>query len=745
MKRSNRSLAFLYFIMLTVVILVIVNVFLVTVNKVHIRSGTSLVNYVSSVSNVEEKIFASRGNIYDSDGEIVAQDVKTYDIICFLDPERLSSSDQIAFVDNPSYTAKMLAPILDMDENEIYSILTSNSGLYQIELGAKGRNLSEDQKAQIEAIEGLHGIEFRNSYKRYYPFGTDFSPQLVGFAQSDNTGKLIGKLGIEEYLDDELSGTDGFHSYQRDKYGYILPGMYDSTVEAINGYDVYLTLDNSIQEALNTALQETVEFKDAARAWGAVVEVKTGKILAWAQTPSFDPNQPSSDDVQVNYGSQLAYEAGSVIKSIIYAAAMDLGVYDGEQGFDSSPYCYTASSGRTYAGDQLGCINNVDHKNWGFIPLDYGLIYSSNVATATLLSQYVGKDNYEDYLHRFHLYQNVETDGISEISGYTNYGLSPVDDICATYGQGSSTTMLQILQAYTAIFGNGEMLQPYIIDRIVDPNSNTTVYKGTRNVVDRPISADTAKHMQDLLRRVVSDESGTCRHYAAKTVEVMGKTGTSEIAMEGEYSEDVNIVSCMLGFPYEDPEYEIYYAYVSDKTVYYNYDKKPIPDLIDRIALLESSSINSDNEPAEKYIEKYSMPNLLAHNVSDLETIMSDIDLNVIMIGDGNNIIDQYPKQNTDVYTDQKVFVKTDGNNIYLPDFSGWTRKDVIGYWNMSCLPITLKGYGVAFEQSVSPGSIVNSDTEIAISFREINHQEEVTAPDASTDNDFVSEDNNIE
>ena len=745
MKRSNRSLAFLYFIMLTVVILVIVNVFLVTVNKVHIRSGTSLVNYVSSVSNVEEKIFASRGNIYDSDGEIVAQDVKTYDIICFLDPERLSSSDQIAFVDNPSYTAKMLAPILDMDENEIYSILTSNSGLYQIELGAKGRNLSEDQKAQIEAIEGLHGIEFRNSYKRYYPFGTDFSPQLVGFAQSDNTGKLIGKLGIEEYLDDELSGTDGFHSYQRDKYGYILPGMYDSTVEAINGYDVYLTLDNSIQEALNTALQETVEFKDASRAWGAVVEVKTGKILAWAQTPSFDPNQPSSDDVQVNYGSQLAYEAGSVIKSIIYAAAMDLGVYDGEQGFDSSPYCYTASSGRTYAGDQLGCINNVDHKNWGFIPLDYGLIYSSNVATATLLSQYVGKDNYEDYLHRFHLYQNVETDGISEISGYTNYGLSPVDDICATYGQGSSTTMLQILQAYTAIFGNGEMLKPYIIDRIVDPNSNTTVYKGTRNVVDRPISADTAKHMQDLLRRVVSDESGTCRHYAAKTVEVMGKTGTSEIAMEGEYSEDVNIVSCMLGFPYEDPEYEIYYAYVSDKTVYYNYDKKPIPDLIDRIALLESSSINSDNEPAEKYIEKYSMPNLLAHNVSDLETIMSDIDLNVIMIGDGNNIIDQYPKQNTDVYTDQKVFVKTDGNNIYLPDFSGWTRKDVIGYWNMSRLPITLKGYGVAFEQSVSPGSIVNSDTEIAISFREINHQEEVTSPDASTDNDFVSEDNNIE
>ena len=725
MKRSNRSLWFLYFLMLTVVLMVIVNVFLVTINKVHIRSGTSLVNYVNSVSNVEEKIFASRGNIYDSEGEIIAQDVKTYDIICFLDPDRLASSDQIAFVDNPSFTARALAPILDMDENEIYEILTSNHGLYQVELGAKGRNLSEEQKNQIEAIEGLHGIEFRNSYKRYYPFGSDITPQLVGFAQSDNTGKLIGKLGIEEYLDDELSGTDGFHSYQRDKNGYILPGMYENTVPAVNGYDVYLTIDSSIQDALNTALQETVEFKDASRAWGAVVEVKTGKILAWAQTPSFNPNQPSSDDVQVNYGSQLAYEAGSVIKSIIYAAAMDLGVYDGEQGFDSSPYCYTASSGRTYAGDQLGCINNVDHKNWGFIPLDYGLIYSSNVATATLLSQYVGKDNYEDYLHRFHLYQNVETDGISEISGYTNYGLSPVDDICATYGQGSSTTMLQILQAYTAIFGNGEMVKPYIIDRIVDPNTDTTVYKGTRNVVERPIKEDTARQMQDLLRRVVSDEAGTCRHYAAKTVDVMGKTGTSEIALEGEYSEDINIVSCMLGFPYEDPQYEIYYAYVSDKTVYYNYDHKPIPDLIDRIALLKSNSITGDLDPAEKYTQKYSMPNLLAHKVSDIEDIMADIDVNVIMIGDGNNVISQYPEEGEDVYTDQKVFIKTDGKNIYLPDFTNWTRKEVIGYWNLSRLPITLNGFGVAYEQSVSPGSIVNNDTEITINFRDINQVEE--------------------
>ena len=723
MKRSNNRLRFLYSVMLGISLIVIVNVFLVTVGKIHIRSNTSLINYVQSVSNVDETIFASRGVIYDNEGSIVAQDVQTYDIICFLDPDRLSSSDEIAYVDNPQLTADALAPILEMAPGDIYNILVSNSNLYQVELGAAGRNLSEEQKNQIEALN-LHGIEFRNSYKRYYPYGESFSPQLVGFAQSDNTGKLVGKLGVESYLNDELSGTDGYHSYQRDKYGYILPGMYEETKEAINGYDVYLTLDVSIQEALNTALSTTMEAKDASRAWGAVVEVKTGKILAWGQTPSYNPNQLSSDDVQVNYGSQLAYEPGSVMKAVIYSAAMDLGVYDGDRGFDSSPYCYTASTARTYSGNQLGCIYNVDKLDWGTIPLDYGFIYSSNVATATLLSQYVGIDNFEDYLNKYHLYQTVNSDGIDEVSGYTNYGLSPVDDITATYGQGSSTTMLQLLQTYTAIFGNGEMIKPYFVDKIVDPNTNKVVYQGSRKVVSNPISKDTAKQMQDLLRRVVAEPDGTCRHYAAKTVEVMGKTGTSEIPEDGGYAEDQNIISCMLGFPYEDPQYMVYFAYVSPRTVYYNYDIKPIPDLIDRIALLEGLSINDETVEGEKHIYRYEMPNLLSKSVNNAKDILEEMDVNIYEISDGNNVIDQYPKAYENVYTNQRVFLLTDGNSMTLPDFTNWTRKEVISYWTLSKLSFKLDGYGIAYEQSVSPGSSVDSSTEITIRFRDINYTE---------------------
>ena len=724
MKRSNGKLRFLYIILGVFTLAIIANVVIVTIGHVHLRSMTYLDDYIYSVSNVEETIFASRGSIFDANGITVAQDENTYDIICYLDENRLSNGKDIAYVDNPSFTANALAPILGMEASDIYDILTSNSNLYQVELGANGRNLSQNQVDQIKQIEGLHGIDFRKSYERYYPYGESFSPQLIGFAQSDNTGKLVGKLGLEAYLDDELSGTDGYHSYQQDKNGYVLPGMYDETVDAVDGYDVYLTLDVSIQEALNTCLQSTMENKNASRAWGAVVEINTGKILAWGQTPSFNPNEPKSNDVQVNYGSQLAYEPGSVMKAVIYSAAMDLGVYDGSAIFDSSPYCYTDGAKRTYSNDPLGCIYNVSHLDWGNIELDYGLIYSSNVATATLLSSYVGIDNFEKYIEKYHIYQDVNTDGIDEIPGFTNYGLSPVDCITATYGQGSSTTMLQLLQIYTAIFGNGEMLKPYIIDKIVDPNNDKIIYQGNRTVVSTPISESTANQMKDLLRRVVSDEAGTCRHYEAKTVNVMGKTGTSEIPMDGTYSETDSIISCMLGFPYEDPKYMVYYAYISPETVYYNYDIKPIPDLIDRIALLEGINIEEEGNQGEKVINKYEMPNLINKNYENVIDLLDELNSKVIKIGNGTKVVKQYPEVGDDIYTNQRVFLLTDENEITLPDFIGWTRKEIISYWNLTNLPITMDGYGVAYEQSMPAYTVVDGSTEIIIKLRNINYVE---------------------
>lgn len=726
MKKGNNRIKIIYGLMLTVVAIVIVNVFLVSVVKIHIRSNTPLDSYAESVALVEEPIFSSRGKIFDANGIVVAQDVKTYDIICYIDSNRPSNGNDVAYVDDPTYTARMLSPILNMDASEIYDRLTENPNLYQTELGAKGRNLTSEQVEQIRAIPNIHGIEFRDSYARNYPYGQDFAPYLIGFAQSDESGKLVGKMGLESYLDSELNGVDGYHVYQQDKNGYVLPGMYDSSTAAKDGYDVYLTLDVSIQEALENSLAEAINDHYASEAWGAVMEIKTGKILAWGQAPSFDPNKLNIDDYN-NYGSQKLYEPGSVMKAVIYSATIDSGNYDGNALYDSSTfYFYGDPPYRTYTDTYYDYVQNWDNSDWGMISLDYGLIYSSNVATATLLTDYVGSSLYEEYLKRFHLFQYVDTDGILESEGYTNFGLSPADSISVTYGQASMTTMLQILQAYTAIFGNGEMIKPYFINKIVDSNNNNKViYEASRQVVGNPIKESTAKQMQDLLRRVVSDPEGTGADYNVEEVEVMAKTGTAEMAVNGEYTGNDYIKSAIIGFPYDNPQYMIYFAYhipTHKDSVTKNY---PINELIQKTALLTNTGLNVNGGNEISTIKKDEMPNILTLSVNEADEQLLSLGLDIIKIGDGSNVISQYPLAGEDVYSNQKVFILTDGNKITLPDFNDWTRKELINYWNISGVPLTINGYGVACEQSLSPGTIIDKKTRVEVKLEDINLQKE--------------------
>ena len=721
MKRSNNKLRFLYLLVLTVILAIVVNLFLIIVGHKHIRSMTDLGPYIDSVSSVSEVIYANRGNIYDAHGEVVAQDIKTYDIICYLDKNRSSNKNNIAYVDDPLYTSQVLSMILDIDQEEIYEYLTPDHYLYQVELGPGGRNLTEDKVNEVLNYPNLHGIGFRTSYKRIYPKGDDFAPYIVGYARSDDTGKLVGEMGVEALYNEELSGIDGYHYFQRDKHGYVLPGMYEEITEAENGYDIYLTLDTSIQDALEISFDEITVQNNASQAWGAVVEIDTGKILAWGQTPSFNPNTLEVSEWN-NYGSQVPYEPGSVFKSIIYSAAMDLGVYDGEAYFDSSPFCYLSNGSepyRTYGGNNYGCIGNAGGKSWGSIPLDYGLIYSSNVATSTLLASYVGTANFLEYIERFGFFKNVETPGLNDINGVLNYTW-PSEKLSLTYGQGSSVTTLQLLQAYTAIFGNGEMLKPYIIDKVVDVDNSEIIYEGERTVISRPIKESTAKSMQELLTRVVSDNGGTARVYGIDEVDIMAKTGTSEIASGFGYLSSDSISSVMLAFPADNPKYMIYYAYVSPYDYYNHLNSIVIQNFIKRVAILTNIGYNPNEYQIAQAIKKEEMPNLLNMTYEDAINELGENTHNIIKIGNGLNVIGQYPKAYTDYYTNEKVFILTDGENITLPDFKGWSRKELINYWNLSGIPITIDGYGVVYEQSIPSGSSISIYDEVIVKLDQI-------------------------
>lgn len=717
MKRSNGVLRFIYLISLIACAFVVINVFLVCVFKIHPRSKTSLDSYIQNVSKVSETIHAKRGNIYSAQGEVIAQDKGTYDVICYLSKSRVAANNEPAYIVDPLATAQVLASVLNGDQQQIYYDLTKNSNLYQTEIGLVGKNITQEQKEMIESYN-LPGIGFRSSYTRSYPEGSAFAPYLIGFAQSNEDGKLMGKMGIEQYLNSELSGKDGYHLYQQDKNGYILDGMYEETIAAENGYDVYTTMDPSIQDALVSSFDDLA--KGAGDAWGSVMEIDTGKILAWAQKPSFDPNTLDIETYN-NLGSQLPYEPGSVFKSIIYAAAIDSGKYNGEMDFDSSKYCYLSIGNdpiRTYGENNYGCISNANGHEWGNIELDYGLIYSSNVATSTLLSNYVGTETFIDYVKKFGFFKKVNTDGMAEASGSLNYTY-PGEKLSLTYGQGSSVTMLQLLQAYTAIFGNGEMVKPYFIDKIVDSDNNKLIYQGQRTVVDRVIKEETARQMQDLLYRVVYDERGTASIYKIDEVEIIAKTGTAEKMSGGEYDKDEYVNSVMLAFPADKPKYMIYYAYVYPYD-YGNVDNTgAIKDLIRRCALLTNVNYDSSKNISNKIV-KYKMPNLLSKSYSEAEEALSITNVNVYKIGNGDKVIKQYPAKDEALYTNSKVFLLTNSEGTILPDFTNWTRKELISYWNISGIAFNFSGFGVVSDQSISPGTIVTSKDEVNITFKQI-------------------------
>ncbi|MBR3167616.1 MAG: penicillin-binding protein [Erysipelotrichaceae bacterium] len=728
MRKRNGMLRFVYLFALILTIAVVINVFLVAVGKIHIRSMTRLDPYVNSVSMIRETLYGERGYVYDSDGQVVAQNVKTYDIICYLSKDRISSKNEPAYVDDPLYTSQVLAQILNGDQTEIFSLLTSNPNLYQTELGTIGRNLSQETVDRILADKNLHGIGFKESTKRVYPLGQNFSPYLIGFARSDENGKLVGKMGLEIYLDEELAGENGMHIYQADKNGYILPGMYEETIPAKNGASVYLTLNSSVNEALQTAFNGMAEINGAVEAWGAVMDIHTGKLLGYGQYPSFDPNLGDIEDYN-NYGSQWTYEPGSVLKSIIYSAAIDTGVYDGHAYFDSSPFCYYANGTEPYRsyGSSYGCIYNANHKSWGSIELDYGLIYSANVATSTLLTDYVGSRTFEEYLNAFGFFKPVDTDGIPENPGKKNF-YYPSEKLALTYGQGSSVNMLQLLQAYSAIFGNGEMVKPYFIDRVVDENGEV-IYRGERTVVGRPIKESTAKQMQELLARVVTDEGGTAKWYGIDEVNIMAKTGSGEIAWEGSYGSEYAIISVMQAFPAEDPQIMIYFAYIAPYDYQIHTRSAPIQELTKKVYILTT---NQRREHKEGYYtaEKTEMQDLTGMTPDNAQAIVEDSGAVPYLIGTGTKIIDQWPKPGDDLYGGEKVFLLTRTNEFTVEDFTGWTRKEIVNYWQLSGLPITIDGYGVVVSQSVEPGTVVNSKQPITVVLQDIHTEKPAPAED---------------
>jgi penicillin-binding protein 2B len=717
-RKRHHSVREIFLVTLAAIALLASNVFFVTIAKVHIRSGQDLSAYADNANYVHEVTKAMRGNIYDRSGNVIAQDSRTYNIVCILDPSRPAVGDSIAYVKDKEGTAEVLSKILRMDYDKILDFL--NQDVYQTELGYAGRKLSKTVKDEIESYD-LPGIEFTDSVQRVYPMG-QFASNLIGYAQSDESGSTVGQMGIELFMNAYLSGTDGSRTYQADEHGYVLPGMKEITVSPRNGDNVYLTLDSGIQETLEDSFRITNSTFDTQRVWGGAMEIDTGKIIAWGQTPSFDPNTLENITDYTNTGAQMPYEPGSTMKSFVWAATINENKYDESLTTDGNQFCFIGDENnnpvRSYSDNVYGCIYNAGEKKYGAVDLDHGMIYSLNTVAATLENELITPDIYLDYLKKFGFWQEVDTDGLPESTGILNFTWA-YDKMNLSFGQGSTVTMLQLFQAYSAIFSDGTMVKPYFIESIRDSYDNQIIYQAETRQTGKPITEQTAEHMQKIMYRVVNDDDGTAKYYRIPECDLIAKTGTSEIAIDGSYENQRTITSVMVAMPAEDPKVLAYYAFEADYAKDSHYYTEAQTNFFRKIAvsygLTEGSS--SGEQTVYDKVTVSDMPALVNHSIDYAEAKLSAVQANVIVLGEGSTVIRQYPEEGETVTTGQHVFLIADTQTFTMPDMTGWTRKDVAGLWAASGFGFQLSGTGKVVSQSVPPGTAVSKGTEIKVVF----------------------------
>lgn len=703
------SLSVLMFLALTIVI---VNVFIVSVSQYHILSQTDLAPYVENLNVYTDPLYAKRGEILDSKGSTIATDSHTFDLYAVLDTSRMHKG-MPAHVTDIEEAARLISPIIGMDSQEMIQLMSQD--VYQTEFKSYGRGLSLSQKNQIENL-GLTGIEFTDSYTRFYPLGV-FTSNLIGLARYDDASrKVLGQWGLESVYEDVLQGTNGQITYQRDLYGYVLDETTIEEVPAINGNSIYLTIEQSVQEGLEAAFQSTQEHVEATNLFGAVMETDTGRILAWGQSPSYSPNSivETNESTFLNYGLQGTFEPGSTFKAITYAAAIDAGAINLDETFDSFTFYIDVDNEgnivRTDRPTRHGRVRNYDFwENHGWITYEEGFVRSSNTSTASILTQ-LGDDVLLDYIKAFGFTQPVNPDRFSDVSGYMSYQY-PLEKVNTTFGQGLTVSVIQMLQAYSAIMNDGTMVKPHFIDKIVS-DQNETIYEHGVEVVGHPIRETTAQAVQDLMHKAIYEEESVAKRYRMDGLELMGKTGTSQIVIDGVYSDEQVISSVMLAFPYENPKYLVYYGFQHDAKVT-NIDVTGLKNLIYNLSFKldnNGSSIETNDRQ-----QKIQLPQLTNHSLSYALNQANEFGLSLEIIGTGQTVKAQLPLGNQEITSSQKVFILTDTPDITMPDMTGWTRKDVTNYWTLTGVNIKISGQGTVVSQSVSAGEKIDPSMTINV------------------------------
>ncbi|WP_455873477.1 peptidoglycan D,D-transpeptidase FtsI family protein [Rhizobium yanglingense] len=447
-----------------------------------------------------DRLMASRPDILDRNGEVLATDIRTVSL--FAEPNKIVDADE---------AIEKLATVLpDLDVKGTYKKLSVKSSHF----AWLRRQLTPKQQSQILAL-GIPGIGFRPEKRRFYPGGPTAS-HILGYVNIDNRGVA----GMEKYIDDQ--GLADLASV----------GMTsDQPLEPVK-----LSIDLRVQNIVRDVVINAVTNYEAKGAGAVVLNIHTGEVLGMASAPDFDPNNPEEGAKEgwLNRMSNGTFEMGSTFKTFSTAMALDSGKVSINDSFDASrPIRIGGFTINDFHGQ----------RRWLTVPEIFE--YSSNIGTAKMID-IVGMELQKDYLTRFGLLTKMRTE-LPEVKMPSQPKVwKKINSITISFGHGVSTTPLQTAVAGAALVNGGKLIEPTFLPRTRDQADETA------EVVVKKSTSDEIRYLFKL-----NGLKGSGRNADVPGFNVGGKTGTADKVVNGRYANDLNFNAFIAAFPIDNPQYVV--------------------------------------------------------------------------------------------------------------------------------------------------------------------------------------------
>lgn len=516
---------------------------------------------------------ALRGQIVDRNGKEFATNLKVPSIYAV--PRLLSKTEKEALV-------KQLVPILKLDEAFLRNRIMRDKSFVWLK-----RRTTYDEAEKIRALKSP-ALGITKEYRRFYPQG-DLLSHVLGFTNIDTEGIE----GLELFHNHELQGRAGKRLTKRDALGREIRAFEIRQTPVLDGNKITLTIDQYLQYLTERALDKAYKKWKPKGAMAVVMEVKTGKILAITNRPTFDPNHVGSalQDTRRNRSVTDMYEPGSIFKIVAVSGALNEGKVTPETMFNCENGSYRYSGGRILH----------DVHPYGQLSVTDVVVKSSNIGTVKIASK-MAPETLQSYIQGFGFGKSSGIDLPGEAPGYTRppSQWSKTSPYNIPMGQEIMVTPLQMVRALAVIANGGNLVKPYVISKIED-QSGVVLRENKPVIKEGVISPETAAAMRKILTKVV--EEGTGKSAKINGIPVGGKTGTAQkVLPNGRGYSHSNFMSSFIGFaPADDPEYAMIVVLDDPKPMYYGgVVAAPVFKEVMEVALLSKGYVPQNAPVLEK-------------------------------------------------------------------------------------------------------------------------------------------------